>query len=289
MAPRASWKGYLKLSLVSCPVRMYTATSSTSRVSFNLLHKDTHNRIRMRPYDPELGEVDRADLVKGYEYDKDQYVIMSDEDFDKIKIESTDTMAIERFVDESKMDPIYLDSPYYLTPDGAVGEEAFRVIHEAMRRKKKVAISRVVISGRERAIAMSVRDKGFLVSTLRTAEEVRDQSLYFDDIGSGTVEKDLLQLASQLIDQKTGAFDPAMFKDRYQQAVQEVVKAKLRGQEPVVAKAPDRGKVINLMDALKQSLEGEAMKPPAPSRRRAAGEKERQPRRRKTTASGGSG
>ncbi len=289
MAPRASWKGYLKLSLVSCPVRMYTATSSTSRVSFNLLHKDTHNRIRMRPYDPELGEVDRADLVKGYEYDKDQYVIMSDEDFDKIKIESTDTMAIERFVDESKMDPIYLDSPYYLTPDGAVGEEAFRVIHEAMRRKKKVAISRVVISGRERAIAMSVRDKGFLVSTLRTAEEVRDQSLYFDDIGSGTVEKDLLQLASQLIDQKTGAFDPAMFKDRYQKAVQEVVKAKLRGQEPVVAKAPERGKVINLMDALKQSLEGEAMKPPAPSRRRAAGEKERQPRRRKTTASGGSG
>lgn len=287
MAPRASWKGYLKLSLVSCPVRMYNATSSTSKVSFHLLHKDTHNRIRMRPHDPELGEVERGDLVKGYEYDKDQYVIMSDEDFERIKIESADTMSIERFVDESEVDPIYLDAPYYLAPDGAVAEEAFRVIHEAMRRKKKVALSRVVISGRERLIAMSVRDKGFLVTTLRTTDEVRDHAAYFDDIGAGKVEKELLDLAVQLIEQKDGAFEPALFKDRYQEAVQEVVKAKMKGQEPVVAKAPERGKVINLMDALKQSLGGDDKKPPAPSKRRVAGEKTRQTGSRRKTAAGG--
>lgn len=286
MAPRASWKGYLKLSLVSCPVRMYNATTTSGRVSFHLLHKDTHNRVRMRPHDPELGEVERGDLVKGYEYDKDQYVIMSDEDFDKVRIESTDTMAIERFVDESEVDGIYLDSPYYLAPDGPVAEEAFRVIHEAMRRKKKVAISRVVISGRERMIAMGVRDKGFVVTTLRTADEVRDHAAYFEDIGSGKVEKEMLDLASQLIEQKAGPFDPALFQDRYQQAVEAMVKAKMKGQEPVVAKAPERGKVINLMDALKQSLEGAEPKAPAASKRRASSSngKARQPGGRKKTA-----
>src|SRR5512144_380947 len=134
MAPRATWKGYLKLSLVSCPVRLYNATSSNSRVSFHLLHKQTHNRIRMVPHDPELGPVEREDLVKGYEYEKDQYIIIEPADLDKIKIESSDTLTIERFVDEREVDPIYLDSPYYLAPDGAVAEEAFRVIHEAMQR-----------------------------------------------------------------------------------------------------------------------------------------------------------
>lgn len=268
MVARPSWKGYLKLSLVSCPVRLYTATSTSNRVSFNLLHKDTHSRVQMRPHDPELGEVDRGDLVKGYAYERDRYVIMTDEDLDKVKIESSETMAIERFVDADAVDPIYLDSPYFMTPDGGVGEEAFQVIHEAMTRKKKVAISRVVMSGRERMIALSVRDKGFLVTTLRAASEVRSQRDYFGEIGEAKVEQEMLDLASMLIEQKVGSFDPSAFTDRYQEALLQVVRAKVTGEEPVVSRPSEPGKVVNLMDALKQSLaRAEEKKPAAPSKR----------------------
>ena len=288
MAPRATWKGYLKLSLVSCPVRLYNATSSNSRVSFHLLHKQTHNRIRMVPHDPELGPVEREELVKGYEYEKDQYIIIEPADLDKIKIELSDTLTIERFVDEREVDPIYLDSPYYLAPDGAVAEEAFRVIHEAMQREKKVAISRIVLASRERPVALSVRDKGFLVTTLRPPSEVRGHEAYFEDIRAGEIENELLALARQLIAQKVGSFDPAMFTDRYEEALLDLVKAKMKGEEPVIAKAPERGKVINLMDALRQSLEqGEERKPPA--RRRAGAVKSGAAERSRKTSGGGGG
>jgi DNA end-binding protein Ku len=284
MALRTTWKGHLKLSLVSCPVRMYNATSRSERVSFNLLHKKTHNRIQMFPHDPELGKVDRSDLVKGYEYEKDQYVILEDEDFDKVEIESTKTIAIEKFVDASALDPIYFDSPYYLAPDGPVAEETFIVLREAMKNKKKVALSRIVLSGRERLIAITVRDKGLLVMTLRAANEVREAKPYFEDIDDAKPEKEMLDLAGQLIDQKSGPFDPSDFVDRYNEAVIELVKAKVKGKAPVIAKAPERGKVINLMDALKRSLgdEDEATKPPAKSRSRGAGGAAK-----KTSASGG--
>jgi DNA end-binding protein Ku len=282
MAPRTTWKGHLKLSLVSCPVRLYNAVSRTERVSFHLLHKDTHNRIQMFPHDPELGKVERADLVKGYEYEKDQYVILEQEDFDKVEIESTKTIAIEKFVDASALDPVYFDSPYYLAPDGPVAQETFSVLREAMKLKKKVALSRIVLSGRERLIAITVRDKGFMVMTLRAANEVREAKPYFEDIEDTKPEKEMLDLAAQLIDQKSGPFDPADFVDRYNEAVIELVKAKVKGRAPVIAKAPERGKVINLMDALKRSLgDGEAQKPPAKSRARAAAGEE------KKAASGG--
>lgn len=267
MAPRSSWKGHLKLSLVSCPVRLYNATSRSEKVSFHLLHKDTHNRIQMKPHDPELGPVERSDLVKGYEYEKDQYVVFTDEDFEKIQIESTKAIVIEKFVDAAEVDPIYYDSPYYLAPDGAVAEETFRVIQQAMRAKQKVALSRIVLSSRERLIALTCRDKGFLVMTLRTADEVRDSKDYFTDIKDEEPEAEMLELAERLIEQKSGAFDPSEFRDRYQDAVIEMVKAKVKGQEPVIARAPERGKVINLMDALRKSLE-ESRKPPAESRPR---------------------
>jgi len=267
MAARTTWKGHLKLSLVSCPVRLYNATSRSERVSFHLLHKDTHNRIQMCPHDPELGQVERADLVKGYEYEKDQYVVLDDEDFEKVQIESSKAIVIEKFVDEDEVDPIYYDSPYYLAPDGAGAEETFRVLHDAMQAKGKVALSRIVLSGRERPIALSVRDKGFMMMTLRTANEVRDHKAYFEPIDGPEPEQDMLDLAGQLIEQKTGNFDPSEFRDRYQEALVELVRAKIKGQEPVVAKAPERGKVINLMDALKRSLE-EDKKPPAKSRAR---------------------
>jgi DNA end-binding protein Ku len=267
MAPRSSWKGHLRLSLVSCPVRLFNATSRSEKVAFNLLHKDTHNRIQMKPHDPELGAVERSDLVKGYEYEKDQYVVFTDEDFDKVQIETTKAIVIEKFVDAKDVDPIYFDSPYYVAPDGAVAEETFRVIQHAMRDKDKVALSRIVLSNRERLIALSCRDKGFLMMTLRTADEVRASEDYFTDIEDAEPEAEMLELAEKLIDQKSGKFDPSEFKDRYHDAVVDMVKAKIKGQEPVIAKAPERGKVINLMDALRQSLEG-STKPPAQSRPR---------------------
>jgi DNA end-binding protein Ku len=272
MAPRSSWKGHLRLSLVSCPVRLFNATSRSEKVSFHLLHKDTHNRVQMKPHDPELGPVERSDLVKGYEYEKDQYVVFTDEDFEKIQIESSKAIVIEKFVDAAEVDPIYLDAPYYLAPDGAVAEETFRVIQHAMRDKDKVALSRIVLANRERLIALTCRDKGFLMMTLRTADEVRDSKEYFTDIKDEEPEQEMLDLAEKLIEQKSGAFDPSEFKDRYHDAVVEMVRAKIKGQEPVLAKAPERGKVINLMDALRRSLE--EAKPPAESKpRRAAGGK----------------
>jgi DNA end-binding protein Ku len=266
MAPRSTWKGHLKLSLVSCPVRLYNATTRSDRVSFNLLHKDTHNRIQMKPHDPELGSVERSDLVKGYEYEKDQYVVFGDEDFDKIQIETNKAIVIEKFVDADDVDEIYYESPYYLAPDGAVAEETFRVVQHAMREKKKVALSRIVLSSRERLIALAVRDRGLLVMTLRTADEVRDSQEFFADIGDEEPEQEMLELAEKLIEQKSGKFDPNEFRDRYQDAVIELVKAKVKGQEPVIAKAPERGQVINLMDALRRSLDGD--KPPAKSKPR---------------------
>jgi DNA end-binding protein Ku len=272
MAPRSTWKGHLKLSLVSCPVRLYNAVSRSEKVSFHLLHKDTHNRIQMKPHDPELGPVERSDLVKGYEYEKEQYVVFTDEDFDKVQIESSQAIVIEKFVDAKDVDQIYLDSPYYVAPDGAVAEETFRVIQHAMQEKKKVALSRIVLSNRERLIALTCRDQGFLMMTLRTADEVRDSKDYFADIKDEEPEQEMLDLAERLIEQKSGKFDPSEFRDRYQEAVIEMVKAKVKGQEPVLAKAPERGKVINLMDALKRSLED--AKPPAESKpRKAAGKK----------------
>ncbi len=261
MAPRASWKGYLKLSLVSCPVRLYNATSSGSRITFNQLHKDTKNRIQMKPFDPELGQVERSDLVKGYEYEKNQYVILDNEDFEKVKIDSKDTISIERFVDNDEIDQIYFDTPYYLAPDGAIAEETFNVLREAMKNSGKAALARVVLSSRERVVCLTPMDKGMFVSTLRNPKEVRSPDSYFDDISGQEVDKDMLDLANKLIEQNYGEFDPEDFSDRYEDALLEVIKSKIAGDEPVVVAAPERGKVVNLMDALKKSLK--ESKPPA--------------------------
>ncbi len=278
MAPRASWKGYLKLSLVSCPVRLYNATSSSERIAFNLLHKDTHNRVAMKPVDPELGQVERSDLVKGYQYEKNQYVILEDEDFDKVRIESTETIAIEAFVDEGAVDVLYEDAPYFLAPDGPIAEETFVVLREAMKKTGKTAIARLVMSNRERVVSINVRDKGMLMQTLRRPQEVRRASDYFDDIPEKGVDKEMLQLAEKLIEQKAGKFDPASYTDRYEEGLMEIIRAKIAGETPVMAAAPERGKVINLMDALKKSLADE--KPPAASKgRKAAGQKAAAPKK----------
>jgi DNA end-binding protein Ku len=264
MAPRATWKGYIKLSLVSCPVRLYPATSSSERIAFNQLHKDTHNRINMKPVDPELGLVERSDLVRGYQYEDKQYVIIEDEDLEAVKIEANHTLNIEAFVDADDVPPLYQDTPYYLAPDGAMAEETFIVLREAMKKANKVAIARLVMSSRERVVTISPHEKGMLIETLRMANEVRSTAGYFDEIPEQKADAEMLQLAEALIKQKVTPFDIENYEDRYETALKEMIKEKLKGHKPVVAEAPERGNVINLMDALKASL-GQG-KPPAESK-----------------------
>lgn len=256
MAARAYWKGYLKLSLVSCPVKLYSAVSSSSKISFNQLHKDTLNRVNMKYHDPELGEIDRADLVKGYQFEKDRYVIVTKEELDSIQIESSKTIDIEGFVDADEIEDVYVDSPYYLGPDGPVAEETFTVIREALARAHMVGVGRIVLAGRERVIVISPRGPGFLVTTLRTAKDVRDIDAYVDTTGAD-VNEDLLAMAETIIASKKMTFDPSAYEDRYETALLDLVKAKIAGEEPVVSKAPEQGDVINLMDALKRSIEQE--------------------------------
>jgi DNA end-binding protein Ku len=275
MAPRASWKGYIKLSLVSCPVRLYPAVSASERISFNQLHKDTHNRINMKPVDPELGLVERSDLVRGYEYEDKQYIIVEDSDLEAVRIESNHTLNIEAFVDESEVDVIYQDSPYYLAPDGAMAEETFAVLRDAMAAAKKVAIARLVLSSRERVVTIGAREKGMFVTTLRDPREVRSTAAYFDEIPDIKADPEMLQLAEKLIEQKVTHFDPKSYEDRYETALMAMIKEKLKGHKPIIAAAPERGNVINLMDALKASLG--AAKPDAPSKSKSAPAAKKEP------------
>lgn len=267
MAPRASWKGYIKLSLVSCPVKMFPATSASERITFNQLHKDTHNRINMKPVDPELGLVERSDLVKGYEYEDKQYVIIEDSDLEAVRIESSHTMNIEAFVDEDEVDVIYQDAPYYLAPDGAMAEETFIVLREAMRRSGKLAVARLVLSSRERVITIGARETGMFVTTLRNPNEVRGTAEYFGNIPVGKPDEEMLDLAAKLIEQKVKKFDPRDYEDRYEAALMAMIREKLKGHKPIIAQAPERGNVVNLMDALKASLS--QSKPAAPSKAKA--------------------
>jgi len=264
MAGRASWKGYLRLSLVSCPVKLYPATSSTAgKISFNLLHKDTLNRVQQKYHDPELGEIDRADLVKGYQFEKDKYVVVTSEELEEIEVESSKTIDIDGFVDDGHIDRIYLDSTYYLAPDGPIAEETFGVILEAMKRIHKVAIARIVLSGRERLVAIEPITDGFRLMTLRSAKEVREPASALDKLNVKFAD-DMLSMAEMIIAQKQIEFDPAAFEDHYETAVMELVKSKIAGGQPVISKAPERGNVVNLMDALKRSIEQER-RPPAPN------------------------
>jgi len=269
MAGRASWKGYLKLSLVSCPVKLFPATSSTAgKISFNLLHKDTLNRVQQKYHDPELGEIDRADLVKGYQFEKDKYVVVTAEELDEIEIESSKTVDIDGFVNAADIDPIYYDSMYYLAPDGPIAEETFGVILEAMRKVGKVAVARIVLSGRERLVTVQPIDDGFRLTTLRSAKEIREPASALDKLNVKLAD-DMLAMAAQIIASKQAEFAPEAFEDRYEEALLALVRSKIAGGQPVISKAPERGNVVNLMDALRRSIE-EERRPPAPSLGKAA-------------------
>lgn len=265
-APRANWKGYLRVSLVSCPVRLYPASSEAEKIRFHQLAPETKSRIKLQPIDPTTGKkVERGELLKGYPVDKDRYVIISDEDLEKITIESTRVIDVVGFVEMGAIDEIYADSPYYLVPDGKMAQDAFRVIREAMRLEDKAGIARLVLSTRERAVVLTPRDKGILIRTLRSSQEVRQAAPYFEDIEEGAPNEEMIELARTIVRRKTVEFSAEPLTDRYQEALRDLIEKKLRGEKVTAAKPRESGEVIDLMEALKRSLSGS--KPPAESKR----------------------
>ena len=269
---RSSWKGYLKLSLVSCAVALYNASSASERVSFNTLNRKTGNRLKQNMVDSVSGEpVDTADRVKGYQVSKGQYVMVEDSEIEALKIESTRTIEIETFVPASEIDEIYLDSPYYLAPDDKVAEEAFAVIREAMTRKKMVGIGRIVLARRERMLMLQPRERGMLATTLRYPYEVRSGAEIFDEIGDVKLPGEMLDIAQEIISRMSGHFEPDTFTDRYEEAVVSMLKAKQAGQTFTVPEAAAPANVVNIMDALKKSLEvaggDQLRRPRAPSKK----------------------
>jgi DNA end-binding protein Ku len=267
MAPRAYWKGYLKLSLVSCPIALYPASSSSERVSFNRINTKTGNRLKQQMVDAETGQpVEKEDIGRGYEYAKGQYLIVEDDELTKIKIESTHTIEIDRFVPRTEIDDRYLDSPYYISPTDQVGQEAFSVIRDAMREKKMVGLARVVLTRREHVVLLEPFDKGLLATTLRYPYEIRDQKDYFEDIPELKLPDEMMKLAAHIVDTKAGHFEPKAFEDHYEKALVELLKSKQAG-IPVEAIGEETAapRVINLMDALKASIDASAKKPAAAS------------------------
>ena len=267
MAPRAYWKGYLKLSLVSCPIALYPASSGSERVSFNRINTKTGNRLKQQMVDAETGEpVDKENISRGYEYAKGQYIIVEDEELAKIKIESTHTIEIDSFVPRAEIDDRFLESPYYISPTDQVGQEAFSVIRDAMREKKMVGLARVVLTRREHVAMLEPFDKGLLATTLRYPYEIRDHADYFEDIPELKLSAEMMKLAAHIVDTKAGHFDPKAFEDHYEKALVELLKSKQDGL-PVetIGEETSAPRVINLMDALKASINASAKKPAAAS------------------------
>lgn len=266
MAPRANWKGYLRLSLVSCPIALYPASTLSEKVSFNRINRKTGNRLKQQNVDSETGDaVPREDIARGYEVAKGHYLIVEDEEIDTVQIESTRTIEIDQFVPRSEIDDRYVDFPYYLAPDGKVGQDAFAVIRDTIAKMNMVAIGRVVLSRREHIIALEARGRGLMGLTLRYPYEVRDEEPYFEDIPDMKLSKDMLDLATHIVQSKSGHFDPALFQDRYENALTDLLKKKQAGEKIRPAKEGPTPQVVNLMDALKASIDAEKKKAPAPS------------------------
>ena len=273
MATRPTWQGYLRLSLVSCPVALYTATARTSDVSFNMLHKQTMNRIKMIPTDPETGPVDRSDIVKGYEVEKGHYVVVTDEEIKNVRLETTRTLDIERFVDAEDIDRLYWNDPYFLTPDGDMAVEAFAVIRQAMEKAGKIALGRLVMHQRERLMALEPREKGILAYSLRSNREVKDAHEVFSRIPATKPPPEMVEIAAKIIDQQSGPFDPSKFNDRYEDALRALIKEKEKGHGVKKVEEPKEAEVIDLMEALKRSLGGAGERRKAPARKAAPAKK----------------
>jgi DNA end-binding protein Ku len=270
MAPRAYWKGSLKLSLVSCPVALYPATTSTEKTHFHMINKETGNRLKQQMVDAGTGDVVEGDQkARGYELKKGEYVEVEKEELDAVQIESSHIIDIDGFVPEDEIDKRYIDHPYYIVPDGKAGIDAFAVIRDAMKNKDRVALARIVLTNREHIIAIEPLGKGLLGITLRYPYEVRDEHEYFDDIKNPKISKDMIELASHILDTKAAHFDPSKFRDEYENALKTLVRRKAAGKPVKAAEREERpDNVISLMDALQQSLKGRASaKRRSPARR----------------------
>lgn len=266
MAPRSFWKGYLKLSLVTCPVALQPAITENEKVRFHTINRATKNRVVSHYVDIVTGEeVDEEDEVRGYERGEDDYLLLEDEELDAVALESTRTIDIESFVPRDSIGWIYLDRAHYLTPDDPVGEQAFSVIRDAMAATRMVGISRLVMYRRERAVMLEPRDRGIVLWTLRYGDEVRDQDAYFANIASAKPDAGLMSLVTRLIEERTKPWDPSMVDDPVQERLLEIITAKQKGRKrparPKAAEEPPPGNVINIMDALRKSLEKEGGKP----------------------------
>jgi DNA end-binding protein Ku len=278
MASRPAWQGHLRLSLVSCPVLLYSATNRSAGVSFHLINPKTGNRIRMIATDPDAGPMERSDLVKGYEVDRDRYVTLTDEEIDGVRLESTHTLDIERFVAADEIDRLYWNEPYFLAPDGKMAVEAFGVIREAMVAAGKIAIGRLVLHTRERMLALEPRENGLVAWSLRSADEVRDPEDLFAAIPDVRIDPKMVDIASRIIQQQEGPFDPSAFRDRYEDALRALIAEKEQGQPLVSAPEPQDTEVPDLMRALQRSLDGAR---PAHPRQPATGKKAARPARPK--------
>jgi len=260
MAPRAYWKGSLKLSLVSCPVVLYPASTTVEKTRFHMINKETGNRLKQQMVDSETGDVVESDQKgRGYEVSKGDYVEIEKEELEAVQIESNHTIDIDSFVPRDEIDRRYLNHPYYIAPDGKAGVDAFAVIRDAMKDKDRVALARIVLSNREHVIAIEPLGKGLLGTTLRYPYELRDEDEYFDDIKNPKISKDMIDLAVHILDSKAAHFDPSKFEDEYENALKTMVKRKAAGKPVKVVEREERpDNVINLMDALRQSLKGKA-------------------------------
>jgi DNA end-binding protein Ku len=254
LSSRPIWQGQLRLSLVSCPVALYGAISRGADISFHLLNPDTNNRIRMIPTDPDTGPVERADLVKGYEISKNHYVVLSNEELDSVRLETTRAIEIERFVDVNEIDRLYWNTPYYMKPNEKNAAEAFGVIREALSEEGRIALGRVVMHTRERLVALEPRDKGILAYTLRMANEVVPPREAFDDIPDHKADPRMVDIARKIIEQQEGPFEPESFTDRYETALRDLIRRKEKGEKLVTAEPVPEDNVIDLMEALKKSL-----------------------------------
>jgi Ku protein len=286
MAPRAYWKGSLKLSLVSCPVALYPATTSVEKTHFHMINKETGNRLKQQMVDAETGDVVEGEQkARGYELKKGEYVEVDKEELEAVQIESTHTIDIDSFVPVDEIDKRFIDRPYYIAPDGKAGIDAFAVIRDAMKDKGRVALARIVLTNREHIIAIEPLGKGLLGITLRYPYEMRDEDEYFDDIRNPKISKDMIELASHILDSKAGHFDLSKYKDEYENALKTLVRRKAAG-KPVKVAAPEErpSNVVSLMDALRQSLKGGRRRAGSPARRtarRAAKKAHRSPARQR--------
>jgi DNA end-binding protein Ku len=281
MAPRAYWKGFLRLSLVSCPIALYPATSEREKIHFHQLNRKTGNRIQYRKVDAETGrEVERDDIIKGYEKSKGEYVPVEPEELEAVAIESKRVIEIDQFVPRKEIDELYFANPYYIVPDGEAGAQAYVVIREAIEQGNMMALGRVVFTSREHVIALEARGKGIMGITLRYPYEVRDEKDYFDDIPGERVTKDMRDLALHIIKTKTARFHPDKFEDQYEDALKDLLRKKDKGEKIEPPAEREESNVINLMDALRRSVKGEQAGATGRGRRRHASRRRKSAKKR---------